>query len=203
MTHLTMAQLQDLREPASSPGSHAARRHLESCPACQEELESLHQLAAQLKALPVLRPPRDRWPQVRAQVLAQRRWRRAKWVGISGLAMAASIALFLVGTGTTLRPTQGTDGAQEDIATAMAQSQLLEEALDSYRPTRRVTDGRTATIVAGLEGQISEIDRQLQVAGMVQSRSRDDALLRLWRQRVGLMDALVTVHLTRATNAGL
>jgi hypothetical protein len=37
----------------------------------------------------------------------------------------------------------------------------------------------------------------------MQQRVRDEALLDLWRQRVGLMDALVNVHLTRATNAGL
>ena len=203
MTHLTMEQLQDLREPASSPGSHAAREHLEGCVTCQDELDRVHQLAAQLKALPVLRPPRDRWPQVRAQVVAQRRWRRAKGMGITGLAMAASIALFVVGTTTTWRAVEGTEVAQEDIATAMAQSQLLEKALDRYRPAQRVTDGQTATVVAGLEGRIADIDRRLQVAGMVQQRSRDDALLRLWRQRVGLMDALVNVHLTRATNAGL
>jgi hypothetical protein len=198
-----MEQLQDLREPASSPGGHSARQHLESCVACQDELDRVHQMAAQLKALPVLRPPRDRWPQVRAQMVAQRRWRRAKVIGISGLAMAASMALFLVGTATTWRSIEGAGVAQEDIATAMAQSQLLEKALDRYRPARRVTDGQTATVVAGLEGRIAEIDRRLQVVGMTQQQSRNDALLRLWRQRVGLMDVLVSVHLTRATNAGL
>jgi hypothetical protein len=136
-------------------------------------------------------------------MVAQRRWRRAKVIGISGLAMAASMALFLVGTATTWRSIEGAGVAQEDIATAMAQSQLLEKALDRYRPARRVTDGQTATVVAGLEGRIAEIDRRLQVVGMTQQQSRNDALLRLWRQRVGLMDVLVSVHLTRATNAGL
>ena len=201
MTHLTMEQLLNVREPASSPGSHSARQHLETCDVCQAELERLHQRTAQLKALPMLRPPRDQWSQVRSQVVSYRRRRRAVWGGVGGLALAASVALFLVLGGRTV------DAADEEssraIGTAMAQSQMLETALGRYRPEQRVTDGRTATVVAGLENQIAEVDRQLQVAGMMQQRVRDEALLDLWRQRVGLMDALVNVHLTRATNAGL
>lgn len=201
MTHLTMEQLLDVREPASSPGSHSARQHLETCEVCQAELERLHQRTARLKALPTLRAPRDRWPEIRTQVVTRRRQHRAAWGGVGGLAVAASIALFLL-LGSQSVPA-GEDESGRAIATAMAQSQMLETALGRYRPEGRVTDGRTATVVAGLESQIAEVDRQLQAAEMTQRRARDDALLRLWRQRVGLMDALVNVHLTRATNAGL
>jgi len=201
MTHLTVEQLLDVREPASSPGSHSARQHLDTCDVCQSELERLHQRTAQLKALPMLRAPRDRWPEIRNQVVAYRRRRRTTWSGVGGLALAASIALFVVlGGQTALVPA---DVPGREIATAMAQSQMLETALGRYRPEGRVTDGRTATVVAGLEDRIAEVDRQLQVAGMMQQRARDEALLSLWRQRVGLMDALVNVHVTRATNAGL
>ena len=35
------------------------------------------------------------------------------------------------------------------------------------------------------------------------SQARDAQLLQLWRERVGLLDALVDVHVTRASNAGL
>jgi len=34
-------------------------------------------------------------------------------------------------------------------------------------------------------------------------QARDQELLQLWRERVGLLDALVDVHATRASNAGL
>lgn len=201
MTHLTMEQLLDIREPAFSPGSHAARQHVETCDVCQGELDRLHQRAAQLKALPTLRPPRNRWPQIRDQLVASRRRRRAAWGGVGGLAVAASVALFLWVGGRAASAEE--DASSLAIATAMAQSQMLESALGRYQPERRVTDGRTATVVAGLEHQIAQVDQQLQVAGMMQQRVRDEALLRLWRQRVGLMDALVNVHVTRATNAGL
>lgn len=201
MTHLTMEQLVDLREPASSPGLFRASRHLETCPQCQLEMDRLHQRSAQLKALPVLRAPRDRWPDIRAQVISRRRRRRVARVGAGGLALAASLILFVIvgNRPPTLEPSD----PDRAIATAMAQSQLLENALGQYRPEGRVTDGRTATVVAGLESQIAEVDRQLQVAGMLRRQARDQELLQLWRQRVGLMDALVNVHLTRATNAGL
>jgi hypothetical protein len=201
MTHLTMEQLLNVREPASSPGSYSAQQHLETCQVCQAELERLHQRTAQLKALPMLRPPRDAWLEVRSQVVGYRRRRRAVWGGAGGLALAASIAMFLVLGDRNVAAAE--EESSRAIGTAMAQSQMLETALGHFQPERRVTDGRRATVVAGLENQIAEVDRQLQVAGMMQQRVRDEALLDLWRQRVGLMDALVNVHLTRATNAGL
>jgi hypothetical protein len=199
MTHLTMEQLLSARDPVSSPGTQQANGHLESCAACRAELDRLHQRTAQLKALPMLRPPRNRWPQVRAQLVARRRTRRMTVSGIGGFALAASVALFYLAGSWT--PSVGEAEAQEAIATAIAQSQVLENALGQYRPEHRVTDGRTALVISGLETEIAEVDRRLQLAEMRQRQ--DDAVLRLWRQRVGLMDALVSVHLTRATNAGL
>jgi hypothetical protein len=41
------------------------------------------------------------------------------------------------------------------------------------------------------------------MADMLGRQSRDAQLLRLWRERVGLLDALVDVHVTRASNVGL
>ena len=34
-------------------------------------------------------------------------------------------------------------------------------------------------------------------------QARESQVLRLWRERVGLLDALMDVHVTRASNAGL
>ena len=59
MTHLSMEQLLSLREPASEPGQLTLREHVSSCPSCSAEFDRLHQRAARLKALPVLRPARD------------------------------------------------------------------------------------------------------------------------------------------------
>ncbi len=82
-----------LREPGSEPGHAAAREHLDQCAHCQAELQRLHQRVARLKALPTLRPSRDRWPETKARFKADRRRRRTRIVGLTGLAMAASVAL--------------------------------------------------------------------------------------------------------------
>jgi hypothetical protein len=85
----------------------------------------------------------------------------------------------------------------------MARSRALETALDRYDPESRVLDGRTAGIAQELEDRIARVDRELEMAELTERRAREGELLRLWRERVGLLDALVDVHVTRASNVGL
>ncbi|TFG54267.1 MAG: hypothetical protein E4H37_00715 [Gemmatimonadales bacterium] len=202
MTHLTMDQLLELRDGLTEPGGAAARVHLAQCPQCQAELERLHQRVAQLKALPTLTPPRDGWPVVRSR-LVKARHRRFAWGGAGGLALAASIALVLLLRPALPTPPSSSPNAQAELEAAMLESRLLEQALTQYAPERRVTDGYTARVAAELEDRISALDQQLQMTQMTPAPEGDRALLELWRQRVGLMDALVNVHLTRASNVGL
>ncbi len=199
MTHLTMEALLSLREAGLEPGDGAAREHLESCPGCQAELERLHQRVARLKALPALRPTRDRWPVVAGRVRQERRAHRGRISGLVGLAAAASIALgVLVG-----RPTARLVAGDQEIRQVMARSQALESALSQYDPDGRVLDGRTAGIAQELEDRIARVDRELEMADLLGRQARDTQLLQLWRERVGLLDALVDVHVTRASNVGL
>ena len=200
MTHLSMDALVSLREPGQEPGDAAAREHLEGCPECRSELERLHQRVARIKALPALRPAPDRWPEVRVRVLAERRHHRMRIAGLAGLAAAASIALAVA-----LGPVAGPAGASEsqEIEQAMVRSQALESALHRYNPESRVLDGRTARIAQELEDRIAQVDRELEVADLMEQQARESQVLRLWRERVGLLDALVDVHVTRASNAGL
>src|SRR2546428_13582549 len=86
--HCTMDDLVAVRD---GEGSTGARRHLEDCAACRAELDALYQRVAQLKALPALRPPRDRWDVVRAELVATQR-RRRRWRGTTSLAAAAAAA---------------------------------------------------------------------------------------------------------------
>jgi hypothetical protein len=199
MTHLSMDALVSLREPGSEPGDAAATEHLNQCPQCQAELQRLHQRVARLKALPTLRPSRDRWPETRARFIADRRRRRTRVVGLAGLATAASVALGLV-VGDLSRPA---DATTDQLNQAMERSQMLESALSDYNPDGRVLDGRTARIAGELEDRIARVDRQLEVTELQQQQATDRDLLKLWRERVGLLDALVDVHVTRASNAGL
>ena len=202
MTHLTMEQLVALREPRTEPGTHAAREHLDACPTCRAELDRLHQRVARLRALPTLRPARDRFAAIRTQLVADRRKRQVRWAGLGGLALAASVALFMV-----VQPAQETRSAAEtalsnELLETITRSQQLERALVALEPEHRVLDSRTAVITGRLEDRLQLVDRDLQAAGLMDQDVRLREQLRLWRERVGLLDALVDVHLTGARYVG-
>ena len=200
MNHLSMDALLSLREPGLEPGQATAREHLNQCPACQAELERLHQRVARLKALPTLRPARDRWPETAARFRADRRRRRFRLVGASGLAAAAGVAVVAL-LGDISRPLA--EPNTEQLSQVMERSQVLESALSEYNPEGRVLDGRTARIAQELEDRIARVDRDLEATELLPQENGGQDLLRLWRERVGLLDALVDVHDTRALNAGL
>jgi hypothetical protein len=195
-----MEALLSLRAAGTEPGDAAARVHVERCPECRAELDRLDQRVARLKALTPLRPSRDRWPQVSTRVQTERRARRVRLAGLGGLAAAASVALVL-GTSPLLTP--GEAPGRGRIEEMMARSRALETALDRFDPESRVLDGRTAGIAQELEDRIARVDRALEMAELTERQARGADLLRLWRERVGLMDALVDVHVTRASNVGL
>jgi hypothetical protein len=201
--HLSIEALLGLREPGAEPGAAAAREHLNKCQSCQTELDRLHQRVARLKALPALRPSRDRSAQVISEFRAQRRQRRARQFGFAGMAAAASVALAL-SLPPRPNPVVETSSANpKQISQVMERSQALESALNEYNSDGRVLDGRTARMAQELEDRIALLDRQLEVTELSPTQVRDQELLRLWRERVGLLDALVDVHVTRASNAGL
>ena len=204
MMHLNMEQLLALREPASEPGQLALREHVASCPTCSAEFDRLHQRSARLKALPMLRPARDMWAPVAARRQAELRIRRLRRVGLLGLATAASIAaLALVGPHFISSSTNDGGVTKAAIHEAQAQSATLEQVLDAYNPNGRVINGRTAGVAQVLEDRIAQVDQRLQAAEMApEAVVQDQERLDLWRQRVGLMDALVDVHVTRASSVG-
>jgi hypothetical protein len=201
MSHLSVEELLSLRSPGLEPGDAAAREHLQSCLQCRGEMERMDQRVARLKALPPLRPARDRWPQVEARLLTERRRYRIRNAGLAGLAAAASIALGLALTHGSPSPDQFAQSRQ--IQEAMQRSQALESELSLFNPEGRVLDGRTAGIAQELEDRIAQVDRELEMADLQDKQARDTQLLQLWRERVGLLDALVDVHVTRASHVGL
>ena len=189
--HCTLEQLVALREPdaLAEPGHAEVRDHLAGCAICQGEAARLDQRVARLKALPVLIPTRDRYAAVEGRLVQESRVRRARrWVGMGGIATAAAIAGLMIGSMTNPREANGAELKQ-----VMNESRALEGELARLNPEGRAMDLVTAQ-VAG----------QLQSAEMPAAhRPNDDQLIELWRERVGLMDALVDVHLTRASQVGL
>jgi hypothetical protein len=202
MTHLTMEALLGLREPGSEPGAAAAREHLDQCPQCQAEMDRLHQRVARLKALPSLRPSRDRWPETAARFRAERRRQRTRLVGLTGLATAAALA-GVVAIGRLSQSATSVAPTAAQLSQVMERSQALEDALSAYNPEGRMLDGRTARMAQELEDRIARVDRELEATELLRQQIPEQELLKLWRERVGLLDALVDVHVTRASNAGL
>jgi hypothetical protein len=194
MMHCTMDDLLALQ---AGEASVWARRHVEDCAACRAELDGLYQRVAQLKALPALRPPRDRWSIVRDAARVERVHRRRTW-GAWGLAAAAAVA------GVLLVPWFGQNGAlHAELSQAKQQSATLEDQLGRYDVHGRVLSGRTAARVAELEDRIAVIDGDLARKGGAKAQARDADLIELWQQRVDLMRQLVNVRVTRARYVGL
>lgn len=200
MIHLTMDQLVSLRDAASEPGSAESQAHLAECPVCSAELDRLHQRVARLRALPTLRPPRDRFAAVALRVRHDRRQLYVRRSAMGALALAASLLLVVVGQDLFAPPAAN---ASDQLTAVIAESATLEQALRHLRSSQQVTDAYTARAAASLEDRIAALDRELEVAQLSTAADAEATLLPLWRERVGLMDALVDVHVTRASNVGL
>jgi hypothetical protein len=192
MMHCTMDDLLALR---AGEASVWAREHARVCGACGAELEALYQRVAQLRALPLRRPARDRWPVVRDAVQAGRR--RQRW-GSWGLAAAAAVAGLIV-----FRPFWTGPVAGAELARVKQESATLEQQLRRYDPEGRVTSGREAALAAALEDRIAVIDGVLARVGPPDPQAGRAELVQLWRQRVDLMQQLVSIRVTRATYVGL
>lgn len=192
MMHCTM---EDLGALQAGEASVWARRHITTCAVCQAELEGLYQRIAQLKALPALRPSRDRWPAVKSALHAQRSRRRRTWGAWTGsFALAATIAAVLL-----MQPaTQNT--ARAELSHVKQQSATLEDSLQRYDTDGRVLSGHAAAVVADLEDRISILDGALTQR---EQSAQDAELVQLWQERVGLMRQLMTVRATRARYVGL
>lgn len=196
MMHCTMNDLVALRD---GEGTAQAQRHLDECEACRREFDLLHQRVAALRALAGLRPPRDRWEDIREAIEQDRGRRRRRYVGWGSLAAAAAAALVVGVQIMGLGPRSNASAA--DLQVLIQQSQQLEGALRAYDPTSRVLNGRAASAVAELEDRIAVID-----FGLAEAQNRGaarDEMMNLWRQRIQLMDELVRVHVTRAAYVGL
>lgn len=199
--HLSMDQLIALRDgDRSEPGMDGALQHFAACSHCQSELERLHQRTARLRALPSLAPSTNEFPAVHARITVARRSQSRAATSI-GLAIAAT-AVFAVITRDIVHPKRL--DAEQLLRTEISQSQQLEEKLHAWNPDQRVINGRTAIVVIQLENKIADLDAQIAAMAKVQQPdARIENELKLWRQRVGLMNALVDVHLTKAGNVGL
>lgn len=191
--HGTSEELLALRD---GEGSAWTRAHVAECAQCAAELERLEQVRARLRALPSYAPPRDVWPVVLEAARRERRHRRWwAWTGVTAVAAVVVLAFAV------MRHSKGP--APEDVALqkAMAESAAMEQMFESLHPDRRTLSGQAASVVADLEDQLAQVDAALN--DTTAWRSDPDRVAGLWKQRAGLLSALVDVHETRASYAGL
>ena len=201
--HCTLEQLVALREAdaLTEPGHAEAREHLATCDSCRAEADRLEQRVARLKALPVLVPSRDRYAGLEARLTKERRIRRVRWAGVGGLATAAGIVGLLV-VGNMIAPQAAI--SEQQLEQVMTESRALEGELARLNPEGRAMDLVTAQVAGELKTRIAALDERIQATAVPAApRAPDDQLIELWRERVGLMDALVDVHLTGASQVGL
>jgi len=201
MTHLTIEQLLATREPGLEPHVHAWREHAESCDYCRGELDRLDQRVARLKALPGLQPSRDLFGSIRTKAASERRSRQIRRIVGAGLALAASVTL-VVAAFKSQRSHRRLVAADPELAEMMSQSKQLERALAGFDQDRQVVDGRTVAVTSTIEDKLARVDREIEAAELLDRTARQQAVIRLWRERVGLLDALVDVHLTGARYVG-
>jgi hypothetical protein len=203
VTHLSMEQLLAVREPGLEPGVQAHRAHVESCPACAGELDRLDQRIARMKAVPTLRPARDGFAALRERAQAERqmaRFRRARRATFGGLAAAAAVTVAVFGWRSSKHDRQLVQVSE--LRTVIDRSRELENAISHYDQDRQVVDGRTASITTSLEDRLARLDRQIEVVDLMDPTARPQAELRLWRERVELLNALMDVHVTGARYVG-
>lgn len=192
--HLTMDQLLAVRDGDRSEPAYAdAHQHVGECGACRLELDRLHQRTARIRALPLMTPARNQFSAVRTRFTAERRQRRVRIAGIGALAIAATLLITVISRD-LIHPTRL--DAEQEIATAKSESQQLEQKLHDWNPQSRVLNSRAAVMVVELEDRIADLDVRLAETQEL------DRQLALWQQRVGLMNTLVEVHVTRARNVG-
>lgn len=198
--HLTMDQLLALRDgDRSEPAFATASRHLGGCATCRAEMEALHQRTAQLRALATMAPASDQFPAIRTR-LHWEQSRRRRIVSFTGMAAAAALVIGFVGTDLIAPPSLT---AEDQIANAISRSQALEQTLHTWGPDARVMDGRMTMVVIELEDRIADVDARLQDVARLQRKERMTHEVALWQERVGLMNALVDVHVTKANNVDL
>jgi hypothetical protein len=201
MTHLSMEQLLATREPGLEPQVRGWRDHAASCAECQAELDRLDQRVARMKTLPALQPSRDLFGAVRFKAAAERRRKRVRQVAVAGMALAASVTFAAVMVNRQ-QQNRILVAADPELAQMMSQSKGLEQAISGFDQDRQVVDGRTVAVTSSLEDRLARVDREIEAVGFLDPQARQERMIKLWRERVGLLDALVDVHLTGARYVG-
>jgi hypothetical protein len=197
--HARIDQLLSLRDGEPVAADIAA--HVESCAVCTGELGRLDRTRQQLQSLPMTEPPADAWMQINAR-LAQRsnplRHRMAFTAAAGVVAIAAALLVWRVADRSQPAATIAIPAPQPPVPHAptiehlVAQSRELDEMLEHLPMRPAVERVAMAATIDSIEQRVQWLDQQLSWAP--DAGLSDAQTYQLWRERVDLMDSLVTVR---------
>jgi len=216
--HARIEHLLSLRD--GEPVASEVAAHVRSCPVCTGELQRLSALRAEMQALPQLDPPDLAWERIQQTIPKRSAKLPPRRVGLAAAAAAlltlSAIALITrhgdqrsAGTCASMttegkpcpaapkvlnEPAGSTDVPHLDDL--VAQSQHLEQILQTLPQRPRIERVSTAATIDTIEQRIQWLDFQLSNvpdADLSEAQSRQ-----LWRERVELMDSLVKVRYAEA-----
>ena len=171
-------------------------------------VNELERLRHGLGELPGTMPPRSVWQRIEEQARAEGLLtapginQRTKW--LAGVGIAAAVVLAVLRLPGALNPDSISGGEEitstpvydaQSIDALMVRSQQLEHQLRAITYQPRMMRASTAATISNLEDRIAAIDYQLNHA-----RVRMSPVQRrlYWRERVRLMDSLVTLRYAQA-----
>ena len=182
-------------------------------------VDELERLKRGLDGLPETMPPRAVWHRIREQAQAEGLFskpasqQRVKW--LLGTGIAAAVVLAVLRMPGVLSPDAGQQLADNEEFSAtpefseqinnaealnmlMVQSQQLEQNLRSIPYQPRLMRASTVATISNLEDRIAAIDYQLNHPAIRMSPGERQLY---WRERVRLMDSLVTLRYAQAQRA--
>jgi hypothetical protein len=151
MGHLRTESLARIVSEAPYPEEEA---HLDSCSACQSELEAIREQTEAMGALPDLRPPTGDWEALEARLLSEGllrssglAFRATRWRSTGWLQAAAALVLFVGGT--AMGSLLFRDGSGGDLAELGPPSGLeLVPVSSSIQPASNLTEAAEAVNLA-------------------------------------------------------
>lgn len=174
-------------------------------------VNELERLKQGLGKLPDTMPPRAVWQRIDEQARAEGLFarpsapQRIRW--LAGVGIAAAVVLAVLRLPGAWSPNSIPGEAQisatpvldaQALKELMARSQVLEHELRAitYQPT--MMRASTAATISNLEDRIAAIDYRLNQPMNRMSRAEEQMY---WRERVRLMDSLVTLRYAQAQRA--
>jgi conjugal transfer/entry exclusion protein len=222
--HASVEQLLNLRDAGTEAGEVAT--HVAGCERCQGELGRLRAIQVGLQSLPEFAVPQGSWSRIaQARVITEKKasvqltgW---FWAGSLAAALAVAVVLFgllsqvprematpgtanLAGSQPTLASQvhsaqSASSDREQNLESLMARSRQLDWALQAMPEGPQLVSADTAGTISLLEDRVAMIDYRL---SMTDEKDLSPAQeMKLWKERVDLMDSLVQVRYTQAQYA--